>query len=159
MARRSTKEDKNIYFLAREQAGYTREQASERIGYISADRIEKIENERIRPQPDDVLAMAAGYQDPYLCNHYCAQECPIGQKYTPKVEVKDVSQLTLELMVGLTKMNLLKDRLMEIVVDGKISDEEQKDFRTIREQLDQMSIAVEAMKLWISQEDTALCES
>ena len=154
MARRSTKEDKNLYFLAREQAGFTREQASERIGYISADRIEKIENERIRPQPDDVLAMAVGYQDPYLCSHFCSQECPIGQKYTPKVEVKDISQLTLELMVGLTKMNLLKDRLMEIVVDGRITDEEKKDFLAIREQLEQMSIVVEAMKLWISQSES-----
>ena len=154
MARRSTKEDKNLYFLAREQAGFTREQASERIGYISADRIEKIENERIRPQPDDVLAMAVGYQDPYLCNLFCSQECPIGQKYTPKVEVKDISQLTLELMVGLTKMNLLKDRLMEIVVDGRITDEEKKDFLAIREQLEQMSIVVEAMKLWISQSES-----
>ncbi len=111
----------------------------------------------VKERPNDTRFVSA-YQDPYLCNHYCSEECPIGQKYTPKVEVKDVSQLTLELMVGLTKMNLLKDRLMEIVVDGKVSEEEQRDFQAIREQLEQMSIAVEAMKLWISQETSPSTE-
>ena len=45
MGRRSTKENKNIYQLSREEADLTREAAAEALGFISADRIEKIENE------------------------------------------------------------------------------------------------------------------
>ena len=45
MGKRSTKENKNIYQLYREEAELTREKASEKMEYISADRIEKIESE------------------------------------------------------------------------------------------------------------------
>ena len=46
MGRRSTKENKNIYQLSREETSLTREAAAEALGFISADRIEKIENEK-----------------------------------------------------------------------------------------------------------------
>ena len=44
MGKLSTKENKNIYQRSREQAGLTRAAASEQL-YMSASRIEKIENE------------------------------------------------------------------------------------------------------------------
>ena len=44
MGKRSTKENKNIYQTSRESLALTREKASEQMLYISADRIEKIEN-------------------------------------------------------------------------------------------------------------------
>ena len=46
MARVSTKENKNIYFRSREERGLTREEASELLNGLTADRNEKIENER-----------------------------------------------------------------------------------------------------------------
>ena len=61
MARASTKDNKNIYFRQREQCGLTREEASEVLGGLTADRIEKIENERSLAHPDEVLMMAEGY--------------------------------------------------------------------------------------------------
>ena len=79
MARVSTKENKNIYQLTRESLKLTRESASELLETISPERIEKIENERSLPYPDEVLAMAEKYRQPSLCNYYCANQCPIGQ--------------------------------------------------------------------------------
>lgn len=72
MARVSTKENKNIYQLTRESLKLTRESASELLETISPERIEKIENERSLPYPDEVLAMAEKYRQPSLCNYYCA---------------------------------------------------------------------------------------
>ena len=60
MARASTKENKNIYFRQREQRGLTRDEASELMDGLTADRIEKIENERSLPHPDEVLMMSEG---------------------------------------------------------------------------------------------------
>ena len=51
MGRKSTRENKNVYQISREAAGLTREAASEVMGYISSDRIEKIEYETSLPQP------------------------------------------------------------------------------------------------------------
>ena len=44
MARRSTKENKNVYQTTRENLDLTREEASELLETVSPERIEKIEN-------------------------------------------------------------------------------------------------------------------
>ena len=69
MGRGSIKENKNRYHLAREERGWTRDEAARHLEVIAADRIEKIENERIEPQPYDVLAMSQVYKKPSLCNY------------------------------------------------------------------------------------------
>ena len=148
MGRASTKENKNRYQLAREELDLTREQASEALQTISADRIEKIENERIEPQPYDVLVMSQGYKKPSLCNYYCSHECPIGKQYVPEVQVKELSSIVLEMLASLNSVNKQKDRLIEITADGKISGDEIDDFIYIQEELERISITVETLQLW-----------
>lgn len=148
MARVSTKENKNIYQLTRESLKLTRESASELLETISPERIEKIENERSLPYPDEVLAMAEKYRQPSLCNYYCANQCPIGQEYVPEVKVKDLSQIVLEMLASLNSVSKQKDRLIEITADGKISGDELEDFIFIQEELERISITVETLQLW-----------
>ena len=62
MARISTKKDKNIYQQTRENLDLSREGASELLEWISPERIERIENEKSTPNPDEVLQMADKYQ-------------------------------------------------------------------------------------------------
>ena len=147
MARVSTKENKNIYQLTRESLKLTRESASELLETISPERIEKIENERSLPYPDEVLAMAEKYRQPNLCN-YCANQCPIGQEYVPEIKVKDLSQIVLEMLASLNSVSKQKDRLIEITADGKISGDELEDFIFIQEELERISITVETLQLW-----------
>ena len=64
MARVSTKQNKNIYHTTRESLQLTREEASELLEAITPERIEKIENERTLPHPDEVLLMAEKYNSP-----------------------------------------------------------------------------------------------
>lgn len=66
MARVSTKENKNIYQLTREGLKLSRDAASELLESIPPERIEKIENERSLPHPDEVLAMSDKYKQPSL---------------------------------------------------------------------------------------------
>jgi hypothetical protein len=148
MARVSTKEKKNIYHTTRESLKLTREMAGELLETIPPERIEKIENERSMPHPDEVLLMAEKYKQPSLCNYYCANQCPIGQQYVPEVKVKDLSQIVLETIASLNIMQKQKDRLIEITVDGKITGDELADFVHIQEELEKISIAVETLQLW-----------
>ena len=148
MARASTKENKNIYHLTRESLQLTREGAEELLEGISAERLEKIENERSLPHPDEVLLMAEKYKQPRLCNYYCANQCPIGQQYVPEIKAKDLSQIVLEMLASLNSMNKQRERLIEITVDGKISGDEIHDFVAIQEELERISIAVETLQLW-----------
>ncbi len=148
MARVSTKENKNIYHTTREALKLTRDAASELLGSIPPERIEKIENERSLPHPDEVLVMAEGYKQPSLCNYYCANQCPIGQQYVPEIKIKDLSQIVLEMLASLNSMQKRKDRLIEITADGEISEDELDDFIFIQEELERISITVETLQLW-----------
>ena len=148
MGRKSVKENKNYYQTARENASLTRENASELLKYISSDRIEKIENERTLPHPEEILAMSKAYGAPDLCNHYCSHECPIGQEYVPEVKIKDLSQITLEMLASLNAIEREKNRLIEITVDGIISNDEMDDFRKIQSQLEQISMTIDSLQLW-----------
>ncbi len=148
MARVSTKENKNIYHKTREGLQLTREAASDLLECIAPERIEKIENERSLPHPDEVLVMAEKYKQPGLCNYYCANQCPIGQQYVPEVKIKDLSQIILELLASLNAVSKQKDRLIEITADGEISDDQIEDFVNIQEELERISIAVETLQLW-----------
>ena len=148
MARVSTKENKNIYQLTREGLKLSREAASELLESIPAERIEKIENERSMPHPDEVLVMSDKYKQPSLCNYYCANQCPIGQEYVPEIKVKDLSQIVLEMLASLNSVGKQKDRLIEITADGKISGDELEDFIFIQEELERISITVETLQLW-----------
>ena len=148
MARKSTKENKNVYQRTRENLDLTREEASELLEIMSPERIEKIENERSMPHPDEVLLMSDKYKQPTLCNYYCANQCPIGAQYVPEVKIKDLSQIVLETIASLNAVQKKKDRLIEITVDGHISGDELGDFVFIQEELEKISIAVETLQLW-----------
>ena len=148
MARTSTKENKNLYHKTRESLQLTREAASELLESITPERIEKIENERSLPHPDEVLIMAEKYKQPGLCNYYCANQCPIGQQYVPEIKAKDLSQIVLETLASLNILNKQKERLIEITVDGKITGDEIEEFIFIQEELEKISIAVETLQLW-----------
>lgn len=148
MGRLSTKENKTLFQLSREELGYSRERASELLGWISPERIEKIENEKSMPHPDEILAMSVVYKNPKLCNFYCANLCPIGQAYVPEVKIKDLSQIVLEMLASLNAMHKKQERLIEITADGEISGDEVEDFVQIQEELEKISITVETLQLW-----------
>ena len=148
MGRASTKENKNKYQLAREELGLSREKASDLLEVIPPERIEKIENERSLPHPDEVLVMSQKYKKPSLCNYYCSNECPLGKEYVPEVQIKELSSIVIEMLASLNSVNKTKDRLIEIAADGAISDDEIDDFIHIQEPLDRISVTVETLQLW-----------
>ena len=156
MPRASVKENKNIYQLAREEYGektdkgyISRQEAAELLEFISDEKIEKIENQGVAPHPDEVLMMAKKYKKPTLCNYYCSKECVIGSQYVPEIQIKDLSQIVLEMLNSLNGIDKKKQRLIEITVDGKIDDDEIEDLIAIQDQLEKISITVETLQLWV----------
>jgi transcriptional regulator with XRE-family HTH domain len=151
MGRKSTKENKTIYQTSRESLGLTRDQAAEKLEFISADRIEKIEYQKSLPHPEEVMAMADCYKEPILCNYFCSHECPIGIEHVPEIKEKELSQITLEMLATLSKLTTAKERLIEITVDGDVSEDEIPDFLKIKHELEKMSMAIDSLNLWIDQ--------
>lgn len=149
MGRASVKQNKNKYQLAREELGLSREKASELLETVTPERIEKIESEKCRPYPDEVLTMAQKYRRPGLCNYYCSNQCPIGQEYVPEVQIKELSAIVLEMLASLNSVDKKKERLIEITADGKIDGGELDDFISIQQELERISVTVETLQLWV----------
>lgn len=152
MGRKSVKEDKSVYQIAREKQRYSREKAAQILSGISEDRLARIEQQNLTPHPDEILLMAEGYKDSSLHNHYCVNECPIGQKYAYTVEIKDLDGIVLRTIDALNAIEKHQERLVQIAADNEVSDSEIKDLEHIRGDLEKLAIAVEAFRLWSEQE-------
>jgi transcriptional regulator with XRE-family HTH domain len=150
MGKKSIKENKNIYFEARESAGLTRAEASELIGTISESRLEKLETGKTAIVPEDVVDMSRAYKRPELCNYYCTHECRIGKDTVPEVKASSLSEIVLGMLAALNSLDSQKNRLIDITADGVISDDELPDFVSIQKQLDQIDMTVESLKVWVA---------
>lgn len=149
MGKQSTRENKTIYQICRENAGLTRSEASDLMEAVSDSKIEKFEYETQEPTPYDIIQMAAAYKRPDLCNYYCSHKCEIGQRYVPEVAVKDLSNIILETIASLNEITPMTNRLIQIAKDDTVSDDEITDFAFISKKLDEVSLAVDALNLWV----------
>ncbi|QUA53210.1 helix-turn-helix domain-containing protein [Aristaeella lactis] len=155
MGRRSTKENKTIWQITREELGLTREKAGELIPGFSPERIEKIENGRTQIQPEDALLLAEYYKAPALVNYYCCNECPIGESHAVRAESKELTQIAVETLNAVNQMSRIKDRLLEIAEDGKVCNDELEDFMKIKTVLDKLSQSVSNLQLWMDEQIAA----
>lgn len=95
--------------------------------------------------------MAQKYKSPELCNYYCSNQCPIGQQYEPEVKIQDLCQIVLKMVDSLNTVQDNQRRLISITADGIVDDSEIDDFVSIQEELEKISITVEALQLWTEQ--------
>lgn len=116
---------------------------------MSESRIEKIEYETQQPTPFDIVQMADCYKRPDLCNYYCSHRCEIGSRYVPEIEVSELANIILETIASLNEINPHTGRLIQIARDGKITDDELHDFAFISSKLDEISLAIDALNLWV----------
>lgn len=147
--------DETIYKKIRAEHDMTRDEvcaaAADLNDWIQPERLERIENGKLPIHPEEVLLLSEIYGEPTLCNHYCSKECPIGEKYVPEVHIKDLTQIVLEMLSSLNSTKKNQERFIEISADGKIDDNEIKDFIHIQKQLEKISVTVEALQLWAEQ--------
>ena len=74
MGKKSTKENKTKYHLAREELGWSREYASEQLGMITPERLERIESEKVTPDPNMENAIAEWREDLRFVSQYKMQK-------------------------------------------------------------------------------------
>lgn len=94
------------------------------------------------------MIMADKYGEPNIRNYYCANQCPMGQHYVPRIKFNDLEKTVLKLIASLNSMHAKQDKLIEIAEDGKISEDEMRDFISIQKELEKVSLAVSAMEVW-----------
>ena len=135
--------------LTREQCGMTREEASDAIGCITPSRLEKLENARTVVQPEDVVLMAKAYKEPSLCNYYCTHECAIGKRTVHEIEEKELPQIAIEMVNGISRLYDKKDKILMIAEDGTLSEDEYADFKALKSLIDKLMVSADTLQLWI----------
>ena len=142
------KEPATLYLAKRKELGWSREYASEQLG-ISDDKLERIENEKQLPNPQDVLIMSDVYKSPELCNYFCNRDCEIGQLYVPKVPDTELPGIILRLMASIYETRDIEKLLVKITADETIADSEIQDLAQAQYTLEQLSIMIEALQLCV----------
>ena len=62
--------------------------------------------------------------------------------------MRDLTQIVLEMLSSLNSAKKRQERLIDITADGIIENDEVEDFIDIQEDLEKMSLTVEALRLW-----------
>lgn len=143
----------NIYMKTRLKAAEfndkfrSREGASEILGVSPSSLLNYETDVCKRIPPDVVVMMAAIYNAPELMNYYCCNECPIGKRIAPKLEILDMGYLAIQISILLKNPESIIDRLMEIVQDGAITEDEEPDFKDIVHKLDKVSEKIQELDL------------
>lgn len=130
MSRTATVAKGNIYYEARVMSQNpkcsNRVTASELLG-MNKERLFFIETDQREAYPDEVLKMSELYGNENLITHFCNNICAIGRKFGCKVINKDTSNVyksSLIFIQSLKEAEKAKDKILEILEDGEITDDE-----------------------------------
>ena len=120
----------------------SREGAAERLG-VSVTSLAEYETGITKVIPvDKIVLMADLYNAPELELWYCSEECPIGRQVSqlPSYDFPSVEITTLRLLDTLRRVSVEQatDRLIHIMADGIVSDDEKTQFTEIMEYLDDL---------------------
>lgn len=154
MAREATKAVGNPWYEARKKAAEfddrlsSREGAAESLG-MSVSSLADAELGLSKCMPvDKAVLMADRYNAPHLLNYYCLHECPIGCRQSLSDQVLNIDRVTVKLLKSLRvdELNEIKDSLIDIAADGKITDEEKPEMQEILDYLDELSRTISELK-------------
>ena len=119
------------------------------FNYLNYDKLIKLEREPEKSKPIDIIGLSLAYNKPEIRNHYCCHDCEIGKIDAPVVEdASNIHKILVNMAVSLESVNCQKMRLMQILEDGKVDDNEINDLNKILDELEKISMTVEAIQLW-----------
>lgn len=95
--------------------------------------------------PDSIVRMADLYNQPELKNLYCRTVCPIGCDF-PEVTEETLDRSTIKTLSVLGKVEWVRDSLLKITEDGKITDDEWDEFTKIIEVLEEIEKISQELK-------------
>lgn len=154
MGLNATKAADNPYYKARKEASKYNERLSSREGAaeqlnIHPTTLADYELGLVKPPVDKVVRMADLYNAPSLKTQYCANECPIGCGRAEPQADTTIEQVTIRLMRGLSKANVdgIKNTLLNIAEDGRITDDEKPELQYILAELDYLQKSINELRL------------
>ena len=149
----------NVWYQARIEASKANEKLRSRFGAadeagMSEDAIKNTELGLEKQMPvDKAVILADLYGAPYLLNHYCLHECPIGRNRPISDEILSIEQVSVRLLkrLRISDIDELKEKLIDIADDGKITEEEVQDLQEIQKHLDGVYKSISQLRTIVEQ--------
>jgi len=154
MARKATKAANSNFYIARMAAAEcndtfnSREGAAEAIG-LDRTRLARIELGSLNPYPEEVLLLSDAYNAPELNNYYCSKMCPLGRHTVPPADLLHLDRITIKILAALGNADFIRKTILEVVNDGKVTDNEQQQIGEVLSALENIAKAASEMKLWV----------
>ena len=154
MGREATKAAGNPWYEARKRAAEyddrlsSREGAAESLG-MSVSALADAELGLTKCMPvDKAVLMSDRYSAPQLLNYYCRHECPIGCRQSISDKLLGIERVTVKLLKSLRvdELTELKDNLVDIAADGKITEDEEPELKEIMEYLDELAKTISELQ-------------
>lgn len=153
MGTNPTKAADNIYCKYRKAAAKyndklnSREGAAELLGLsVSSLSDYELGNTKVVPV-DKVVLMADLYNAPEIKNYYCTEVCPLGYD-SPKIVMEDIDRISVRALASFRKIAGAKDKLLDIVEDGLITEDEKPELEELLSVLDEITSITQTLKLW-----------
>ena len=106
-----------------------------------------------RPEIRSTVTGNSHYQEPFKPLIGGIRFADFNDLESVKAQVtKKTCAIILETVASLNAVYPLTNRLIEISRDGQISEDESPDFSNIQENLEKVSLAIEALQLWVEKE-------
>jgi len=93
--------------------------------------------------------MADLYNAPELKYGYCKNECPIGRMMPLATEESSIEGIALRIVREFDYKGLrtMKETLIEIAADGKVTEDEKEGLMTVLSKLDEIALVISEMKI------------
>lgn len=125
---------RNIYQIARNYKGITQEKAAELLA-VSVESLRAYEADRTIPPNDVARGMIEVYGTQHLAHQHIMHSSEVARQYLPTINVANLHSGLAHLMKELQDYEDCKKDLINIVCDGRISDDERVRWEEIGKEL------------------------
>lgn len=122
------KKGKTIYQIARLTTDFTQESASERLN-ISPKSIGAYERGETIPPDEMVITMVELYNAPWLSYMHLKINNPVGKKYLPDIQLRELSSSILDLQVEMDNTNKVQLGMATIGRDNIVDEHEASEWK------------------------------
>lgn len=133
-------EYRNIYQIARECTSFTQEKASELMN-ISVDSLRAYEGDKRVPPDNTVIKMIEIYDAQYLALEHMKTKTQIGEKYLPKLQIKNLAEAVLSFLDEYEDLEKIKKLMIKISRNGEIDENEKEDWEKIMKEINDVVAA------------------
>ena len=122
--------------------------AAEALDVSSTETVGRWERGEVVPSNMNVRRMAELYNAPELMHNYCAMQCPLGCGRIAPYQDECLERTAIKLFNEAEDASSLAKALLVIASDGRVNEDEAKEFQQVVKRLGNLKTVIEALQVY-----------